>query len=194
MLPERTLLPRLRFALLAGLVFAFGSPVSQAQVGIYGLASGGFLGSTSTHQGSLVLQNGGFSSFGGTFGVYDNFLRLGPIKLGGDARYFQENSSNNNSYGNKLHGGLAGLRLALNIPLLPVKPYLQAEVGGVGTNYGVQADDTAAFAYQIQGGLDYTIFPHLDLRAEYGGGQIDGVFHDTKQTMQEAGLGLVVRF
>ena len=184
---------QLRIALIATFVFAASSVASSAQVGVYAMGSGAFLGSAAATQGSLVLQNSGFSSYGGTFGLYDNLVRLGPFKLGADARYVQETSSNN-SYGNKLHGGLAGVRLALNLPLLPVKPYLQAEVGGIGTNYGVQRDDTAAFAYQIQGGLDYTIFPHLDLRAEYGGGQIDGVFHNTRQTLQEAGLGVAVRF
>ncbi len=178
--------------LLAGI--AITTPAS-AQIGIYGMGSGAFLGTATATQGSLVAQQSGFSAYGGTFGLYDNFLRLGPLKLGADARYFQETSSNNNTYGNKLHGGLAGARLALNLPLFPLKPYLQAEIGGVGTNYGTQADDTGSFAYQIQGGVDYTIFPHLDLRAEYGGGQITSVYGSgNKQSLQEAALGLVVRF
>ncbi len=166
-----------------------------AQIGVYAMGSGAFLGTATATQGSLVAQQGGFSAYGGTFGLYDNFLRLGPLKLGADARYFQETSSNSNSNGNKLHGGLAGARLALNLPLFPLKPYLQAEVGGVGTNYGTQANETGSFAYQIQGGIDYAIFPHLDLRAEYGGGQVTSVYGSgNKQALQEAGLGLVVRF
>lgn len=168
---------------------------ASGQIGLYGMGSGAFLGTATATQGSLVAQQSGFSAYGGTVGLYDNLLRLGPLKLGADARYFQETSSNNNSYGNKLHGGLAGVRLALNLPLFPLKPYLQAEIGGVGTNYGTQANDTGSFAYAIQGGVDYTIFPHLDLRAEYGGGQITSVYGSgNKQALQEAGLGLVVRF
>ena len=169
---------------------------ATAQIGIYGMGSGAFLGTTTAAQGSLIPQKTGFSAYGGTFGLYDNLLRFGPLKLGADARYFQDNSSNNttNTGGNKLHGGLAGVRLALNLPLIPFKPYLQAEVGGAGTNYGTQPNTVGVFAYQLQGGLDYTIFPHLDLRAEYGGGTIRSYGSNNRQTLQEAGLGLVVRF
>ncbi len=171
------------------------SVAASAQVGIYAMGSGAFLGTATATQGSLVAQQSGFSAWGGTFGVYDNLARFGPLKLGADGRYFQETSSNSNSYGNKLHGGLAGARLALNLPLIPFKPYLQAEIGGVGTNYGTQPNDSGSFAYQIQGGLDYTIFPHIDIRAEYGGGQITSMYgNGDKQSLQEAGLGAVVRF
>lgn len=177
------------------LLCAAATVSASGQVGLYAMGSGAFLGTATATQGSLVAQQSGFSAYGGTFGLYDNFLRFGPLKLGADARYFQETSSNNNSYGNKLHGGLAGVRLALNIPLFPLKPYLQAEAGGVETNYGTQANDTGSFAYQIQGGVDYTIFPHLDLRAEYGGGQVTSVYGSgNKQALQEAGLGVVLRF
>lgn len=160
--------------------------VAHGQVGVYAMASGGFLGAGTA--------SGSFSAYGGTFGLYDNFVRLGPLKLGGDLRYFQDTSSNNSSYDNKLRGGLAGPRLVLSLPLIPFKPYLQAEIGDVATNYGVQSGLNNSFAYQIQGGLDFTIFPHLDLRAEYGGGQIDGYTGGNKRSLQEAGLGLAVRF
>ena len=182
-----------RLALFFFLLSAAGASAANAQIAIYGMGSGAFLGSTTATQGSLVESNGGFSAYGGTFGVYDDFLHAGPLHLGADARYFQEASSNNNSYGNKMHGGLAGLRLDLHLPAVPFKPYIQAEVGGVGTNYGVQASDAGAFAYQVQGGLDFTIFPHLDVRGEYGGGQIHG-YGGNQQALQEVGVGLVVRF
>lgn len=159
------------------------------------MGSGGFLGSTNAPQGSLLAQNGGFSAFGGTFGLYDDFLRLGPLKLGGDVRYFQQTSSNSGPYGNKLRGATAGARLALKLPLFPLKPYVQAEIGDIATNYGTQPNMPNSFTYQIQGGLDYTILPHLDLRAEYGGGQIKAYAgNGLDQSVQQAGLGLVVRF
>lgn len=186
---------RVRLTLVLSLFFLAASfSTADAQFAAYAMGSGGFLGSTSASQGSLLVQNGGFSAYGGTFGVYDDFLHAGPVHIGSDARYFQDSSSNGNSYGNKLHGGLLGLRADLRAPAVPFKPYLQAEVGGVGTNYGTQPGDTASFAYQIQGGLDFTIFPHVDLRGEYGGGQISGVYSGTKQSMQEASFGVVVRF
>ena len=185
---------RVRLALVFSLFLAAATLTAKAQFAAYAMGSGGFLGSATATQGSLLLHNGGFSAYGGTFGAYDDFLKLGPLHVGSDARYFQDSSSNSNSYGNKLHGGLLGLRADLRVPAVPFKPYLQAEIGGVGTNYGTQPGDTASFAYQVQGGLDFTIFPHLDVRGEYGGGQISGAFNGTRQSMQEAGLGLVVRF
>ena len=187
---------RTRFALLcfAALLIASLSGTASAQVAIYGMGSGGFLGSTDASQGSLLLQNSGFSAYGGTFGLYDDFLRLGPLKLGTDVRYFQQTSSNGNSYGNKLRGVTAGLRLALKIPAFPLKPYVQGEIGDIATNYGTQPNMPNSFTYQIQGGLDYTLLPHLDLRAEYGGGQINAYGNGLKQSVQQAGLGVVVRF
>ncbi len=165
-----------------------GAPAADAQIGVYAMGNGGFLGSADGRSG--------FSAYGGTFGIYDNLVRLGPVKLGADARYFEDTSSNGNpqTNGNTLHGGLAGLRLALNLPLLPFKPYVQAEAGGVGTNYGTQPNTLGVFAYQVQGGLDYTVFPHLDLRAEYGAGNIRAYGSNDRQTLQEAGLGAVLRF
>ena len=165
---------------------------APAQVAVYAMGSGGFVGAS--QPGTTGSGSNSFNTWGGTFGVYDDFLRLGPLKFGSDFRYFQETSSGNNGYDNKLHGGMGGVRLSLKLPLLPPKPYIQAEVGGVGTNYGVQPDSVFSFAYQVQGGLDFTVFPHLDLRAEYGGGQLDGYNGGNKASLQEAGLGLVVRF
>lgn len=185
---------RARLAFLFSLTLFAGFAAAHAQVAIYGMGSGGFLGSTNAAQGSLVAQDNGFSAYGGTFGLYDDFLRLGPLKLGGDVRYMQQTSSNGNAYGNKLRGGMAGLRLALKIPLFPLKPYVQAEIGDVATNYGTQANEPNSFAYEVEGGLDYTLLPHLDARFEYGGGQINGYGNGQKQTLQQVGLGLVVRF
>ena len=185
---------RSRFALVLAFstLLSGAATTATAQVAIYGMGSGGFLGSANASQGSLVL-NSGFSAYGGTFGVYDDLAHLGPLHLGVDGRYFTNTSSNNNSYGNKLRGGLGGVRADVHLPLLPFRPYVQAEIGAASTNYGVAPNSAGTFAYQIQGGLDYTIFPHLDLRGEYGGGQINGL-GGNKQALQEAGIGLVVRF
>ena len=184
---------RTRLALLLASPL-FAGTAAHGQVAVYAMGSGGFLGSTSASQGSLLLQSNGFSAYGGTFGVYDDFLRLGPLKFGTDVRYFQQTSSNGNSYGNKLRGATAGARLALKLPLFPLKPYVQAEIGDIATNYGTLPNLPNSFTYQIGGGLDYTLLPHLDLRAEYAGGQIKAYGDGQKQSVQQAGAGLVVRF
>jgi hypothetical protein len=62
--------------------------------------------------GTASDQSGGMTAHGGTFGIYDNFVPLGPIKIGGDGRFFIQNSGNS-GYGNKLNGFLVGPRLAI---------------------------------------------------------------------------------
>ena len=186
--------------LFAALVLLASFSVARAQFAVYGMGSAGKLSgfnsiyATSPTQPALNTA-GNFWAYGGTFGIYDDFLKLGPLKLGGDVRGFIQKSSNsNNTYGNQLRGGLVGLRLGLHAPLIPFKPYIQAEGGGASTNYGQNSSRTGNFAYQIQFGADFTIFPHLDLRAEYGVGALVGVIGSTSNTMQQLGGGAVVRF
>lgn len=158
------------------------------------MGSGGYLGSVTASQGSLVLSQNSLSAYGGTFGMYDTFLRLGPLRLGGDARYVIESSSGSTSYGNQIRAGLGGARLALRSHLAPFSPYIQAEIGGVSTNYGHYASRSTSFGYQIQVGLDYAVAPHIDARIEYGGGDIGSAFNGYRQAMQQVGIGLAVRF
>lgn len=178
------------FALCVAMVLC-GS--AKAQVGVYGMASGGFLSSVSAGYGPLSLNSSIMSAYGGTFGLYDNFIHLGPVRIGGDGRFFVQSNSNNTPYGNQLRGALGGARVALFSHFIPFSPYVQAEIGGVGTNYGTQAQRSTNFAYQVQGGLDFTIFPRIDLRGEYGAGQIGAFFPGNLQDMQQVGLGVVVR-
>jgi|SRR6185312_1489640 len=183
------------------LTFLIWAGSAHAQFAIYGMGSAGRLSGFSSTSSSPAgpptasVNGGNFWAYGGTAGIYDDFLKLGPIKLGGDVRGFIERSSNsNNTNGNSLRGGLVGLRLALHAPLVPAKPYIQAEVGGASTNYGQNSSNTGNFAYQVQVGADFTIFPHVDLRAEYGVGQLRGVLGSNSSNMQQAGAGLAVRF
>jgi hypothetical protein len=161
--------------------------VARAQLGLYVIGSGGTLGA------SAISNTPSFTAWGGTVGGYDNFFGAGPLKLGGDARFFVQSSGNSNSFGNQLRGGMVGMRLALNPPVLPLKPYVQAEVGGASTNYGVQSNRALNFAYQVQGGVDWTIFPHVDVRGEYGGGQTTGTLGGASRSLQEFGAGIVIR-
>lgn len=174
------------------LLCAVAAP-AHAQFAIYGMGSAGILGATPRIPGTNSPQNAGFAAGGWTIGAYDDLTKVGPVYFGLDGRYFSQSSSNSNQYGNKVHGGLVGVRLSLHLPILPLKPYAQAEVGGVGTNYGVNANTTSSSAWQLSGGVDLTVFPHVDLRAEYGGGLINA-YGGGNQTLQEVGGGVVVHF
>jgi hypothetical protein len=178
----------LSFITLVGL-----TTTTKAQVAIYGMGSGGYLSAVNSSIGPTTLSGESFSAYGGTLGAYDTLRSWGPVKFGADARGFIESSTNSDTYGNQLRGLMGGARLALFSHAVPFSPYFQAEIGGVGTNYGTQSTRSTSFSYQIQGGLDYTIFPHLDGRFEYGAGQIGAFAQGQRQEMQQIGLGLVVR-
>lgn len=179
-------------AFVLALAFTLLKPAG-AQLAPYAMFSAGHYSGQGVGPGTAPNQSGGLTAYGGTFGLYDNFLKLGPVKLGSDARFLIANSGNSTPYGNKLVGGLFGLRLDTGgVPLLPVNPYIQAEIGGVGTNNGTSPDRTGSFAYQVQVGGDFTILPHLDARVEYGTGQLTNI-NATNHTLQTFSAGLVLR-
>ena len=184
-------LPRLALLSAAAALFPFAVASAHAQA-MYGMLSAGHYSGLGVGPGTASNQSGGITARGGTFGFYESFVPFGPVKLGGDARVIVENSANSTPYGNKILGGLFGLRLGVGLPSIPVQPYVQAEIGGVGTNNGTSNSRTGSFAYQVQGGVDFTILPHLDARGEYGAGQLTSI-SGANHTLQQFGIGLVLR-
>lgn len=150
---------RLRYLLCLAAALIL-STVANAQTGIYGTVTGGHLGDMKPpypYTGSY-----GFWTAGGTFGLYNDFGKFGPVHLGLDAR-----GSVLNTHDHKLNSGLGGVRVAFKPPALPLRPYVQGSIG-----IGSTASATG-FIYQALGGLDITFFPHVDWRAvEVGGGAL----------------------
>jgi hypothetical protein len=176
---------------LALMMVLLAADHGHAQLAIYGMGSGGHESGPGVGTRTSSNGNGSFIAWGGTGGAYYEFLHLGPARLAVDGRFFLEHTGNNTSYGNKLEGGLGGLRLDGHLPLIPLIPYVQAEVGGAGTNNGTDPALTTGVAYQVQFGLDVTIFPHFDLRGEYGAGQM--FLEGTNPVLQQFGGGVVIR-
>jgi hypothetical protein len=176
------------------LVLGVGCGSAKAQMGLYAMGSGGYLGSVTASSGSLVVSQNSLSAYGGTFGFYDTLATAGPVRFGADARYVIESSDGSTAYGNQIRSGLVGGRLALFSHAVPFSPYIQAEIGGASTNYGRYASRSSSFAYQIQFGLDYSVAPHIDARVEYGGGKIGSAFNGYHEEMQQVGIGIVGRF
>ncbi len=188
-----------RFGLLlfsiffSALGFAIVSTPARGQAAIYGMFSAGHYSGLGVGYGTPSTQSGGMTARGGTVGVYDNFLPFGPVRFGGDARVIIQNSANSTTYGNKLAGFLFGPRLEIAPPPpIPIKPYIQLEFGGIGSNNGSSTSKSTSFAYQVNGGIDFTIVPHLDIRGEYGAGQLTSI-GNSHHTLQEFGIGLVLR-
>jgi len=53
----------------------------KAQTGIYGMFSAGHYSGVGVGYGTPANQSGGMTARGGTFGIYDNFMPLGPVKF-----------------------------------------------------------------------------------------------------------------
>jgi opacity protein-like surface antigen len=147
-------------------------------------------------------NNSGASKWfnGPTFGVYDDFVHLGPVSLGADLR---GNFSYSGSY--RYRTGLVGLRGAVKVPLVSLKPYVQGSIGVAGTGFtgpyapGISGGDhfSNKFAYQVMGGVDYTVLPHLDFRlVELGYGQVTGTTGspgNPRSDVFSIGAGVVLR-
>ncbi len=158
---------------------------AKAQIGVYGTFTGGHLSSIKAPY--PYTGTSGYWVAGGGFGIYDDFTHLGPVHVGADIR-----GTILNSKGRKLNSGLVGVRFAFKPPVLPLRPYLQASVGGGSTNYGANSATHSGLQYQFFGGLDYTFLPRLDWRIiEYGGGglRISGANYP----VQSISTGIVFR-
>jgi hypothetical protein len=182
-----------RWSVLAVMgVLAAATRQAGAQVAPYAMFSTGHYSGLGVGPGTPADRSGGVTALGGTFGVYDDFVKMGPARLGADVRAIIENSSNSTPVGNKLAGGLFGVRLdGAGMHGFPFNPYVQAEIGGVGTNNGTSYNKSTSFAYQFQFGGDISLFPHVAARLEYGAGQLST--NNVDHTLQTFGVGLVVR-
>ena len=157
----------------------------------YAMFSAGHYSGLGVGVGTAPTQSGGITALGGTFGGYVIYPTPGPIHVGVDARLIVENSANSTPYGNKILGGLAGIRIDGSDSALPIVPYFQFEIGGAGTNNGTSRDRSAAFAYQAQFGADVPFASQqIAARVEYGAGQLLGD-NSTNHTLQTFSVGIV---
>ncbi len=107
--------------------------------------------------------------YGATFGAYYNVVKLPVIHLGIDGQAVLLNGSGSSSQ-QKITNGLAGPRVELHLPLIPLKPYAAGHLGGsnIQVGQGIARTEKAVFSYGFAAGADLTIFPRLDWRiAEY---------------------------
>jgi hypothetical protein len=129
------------------LAFALHSPVlhAQARVAVYGTVGGEKSG----------IPNAGWGT-AGIVGLYAGTNNFGPLAVAVDVR--GDFASDHRSF-------LAGPRLALHFPAFPLKPYSEILVGRTSydkTSSGFQRDANWNASYV--GGIDTTIFPHIDWR------------------------------
>ncbi|HZL29320.1 MAG TPA: hypothetical protein VFC39_22545, partial [Acidobacteriaceae bacterium] len=157
----------------------------------YAMFSAGHYSGLGVGSGTAPTESGGMTALGGTFGGYVLYPTPGPIHLGIDGRLIVENSANSTTFGNKILGGLIGFRVDGSGAPLPVVPYFQFEIGGVGTNNGTSTTRSASFAYQAQFGADFPFANRqIAARLEYGAGQLTSI-DNTNHTLQTFSAGIV---
>lgn len=134
---------RLRLAFAAAALLLFAPPASMnAQTAVYAQVTG--------QSNDLGQGNGYF--WGPTFGIYQDRHSVALLHVGLDARG-SILKRNNTTIGS----GLAGVRASLVPHILPVKVYAEA-LGGASFS------TTNSFQYQVNGGVEYTLLPHIDWR------------------------------
>jgi hypothetical protein len=120
---------------------------------------------------------------GGTGGVYYDFLKLGPVKLGADLRGSILTTRRgayvaNDGPGTHLYSSLGGIRAVFHTRLAPLKPYIQVSAGLGRSDYGLFSSGGSGpntihnnFEYEGLAGLDVKLLPIMDWRvAELGYG------------------------
>jgi hypothetical protein len=124
---------------------------------------------------------------GGTGGVYYDFLKLGPVKLGADLRgsiLMTKRGAyvNFNGGGARIYSALGGVRAVFHTPLAPLRPYIQGSVGLGRSDYGLFTSGSTNgqvvihnnFEYEGLAGLDIKLLPIMDWRvAELGYGGLN---------------------
>ncbi len=163
----------LRILPLILLAIVTTSMQAQARLAIYGTAG--------TEESDL--PNSAWK-LAGTFGLYYGIYDFGPVYLSVDAR---------GDLSSDINSGFAGPRLAVKLPVLPLKPYGEIIFGVSSypqTVAGLQYSNNFAYRYVV--GLDSTILPHLDWRVvdfSYANNTYEGNDHAKTVTS-----GLVIRF
>jgi hypothetical protein len=161
---------------------------AHAQVGVYGMFT---VDRLSNIQSSPLLPSSAprvdpVNPLGGTGGVYYDFLKLGPIKLGADLRGSILTTKRGayvtaNAGGTRIYSTLGGIRGVFHTPLAPLKPYIQLSAGLGRSDYGLSPTTNSGhiiiynnFEYEGLAGLDVKLLPIMDWRvAELGYGGLN---------------------
>lgn len=169
---------RMRRVLEIAVLLAVSCGVARAQVGLYAA-----YGASDFRQPTVNWR------YGPMAGLYWNALGVPFIKAGVDLRgsWIGSGSAQDDSY-------LLGPRVQLHPHIVPLMPYAEA-LGGVSRvviGQGTARTAGTKFSYALVGGLDATIFPHLDWRVvDYSWERVDGL--GIRFNPEQISTGLVVR-
>jgi hypothetical protein len=167
------------FRLLALALIVFSPACLHAQLGLYGAF---------TVQNLGVPNNNGYAFYGGTFGAYLASGHFALLSAGVDLR-----GSFSRSGGTSFDSGSIGPRIGLNLPLIPIRPYLEATAGVGHLTLSGGSPSTTKFEYQFLGGLDFTVLPRIDWRiAEFSYGGLSAL-NNSSYHPKSISTGIVLR-
>jgi hypothetical protein len=128
-------------------------------------------------------------------GVTINLIPLPVVSLGLDLR----GSTKPGTLG--ADTGMIGLKLAIHPPAIPIKPYIEAAAGYLGTrtvstSIPVGSTNNGTYvAWEVLGGIDYPVVSFLDVRAiEIGGGRGISTGSGSNASIFSVSSGVVVHF
>jgi len=201
--------------LLAAVAVATGLS-AHAQVGVYGMFTVDRLSNIASSplpqsSSPANVRSNSVDPLGGTGGVYYDFLKLGPMKLGVDARGSILTTKrgayvNFDGPGARIYSALGGVRGAFHTKYAPLKPYIQISAGLGRSDYGLFGTSSATvqspnvihnnFQYEGLAGLDIKLLPILDWRvAEFGyGGLAAFGTYSHNYPIKQVSMGFVVHF
>ncbi len=179
-------------------VFVATTVSAKAQIGVYGMFTVDRLSNIASSPlplppnstGPVFARANTVDPVGGTGGVYYDFMKLGPVKLGADLRGSIMTTKrgaylNFNGPGAHIYSVLGGVRGSFQTPVKSLKPYVQISAGLGRSDYGLYSSLPASnqrvpnviysnFEYEGLAGLDIKLLPIMDWRvAEFGYGGLD---------------------
>jgi hypothetical protein len=200
---------------LAALAVAVPTTSALAQVGAYGMFTVNQLSNIASSPQPTTptdlanTRSNDVNPLGGTGGVYYDFLKLGPVKLGADLRGSILTTKrgayvNFNGGGARIYSALGGVRGVFSTPVKPLKPYIQLSAGLGRSDYGLFTQGSTNgsvvlhnnFEYEGLAGLDIKVFPIMDWRVVelgYGGLNPFGTYSHN-YPIKQVSMGFVFHF
>src|SRR5712672_3032649 len=147
----------LRKAVLLLAAVAVATVSAQAQVGVYGMFTVDRLSRIASSplppppnsSDPVFARSDTVDPLGGTGGVYYDFMKLGPVKLGADLRGSILTTKRGaylsfNGPGARIYSVLGGVRGSFQTPIKSLKPYLQISAGLGRSEYGLYSGRPAS--------------------------------------------------
>ena len=198
--------------LILAAVAVVSTASAHAQFGVYGMFTVDNLSNIAsapqptTPTDLANTRSNSVNPLGGTGGIYYDFMKLGPMRLGADVRGSILTTKrgayeNFNGGGARIYSVLGGVRGSFRTKYAPVKPYLQLSAGLGRSDYGLFTQGStngqvvihSNFQYEGLAGLDLKLLPIMDWRViELGYGGLDPFgTYSHNYPIKQIGMGFV---